>query len=92
MFEYIQSLLNSDDICVQIALMAIITIISLLVIKYIIKNFYVEKFTNQDGYENFAYKAMYNARSSENDSKVDLSLGYPTEVKVEEETIKMEEF
>jgi hypothetical protein len=92
MWEYIKSLYNSDDICVHIALAAVIIIIFLLVLKNIVNNYFIEKFTDQDGYENFAYKAMYNARSSENDGKVDPSLGYPTEVKVEEETIKMEEF
>jgi hypothetical protein len=90
MFEYINSLLNSDDICVQVALMAVITIISLFVIKFLIDNYFIEKFTDQDGYERFAFYSAKNSRTSQNDGKVDLSLGYPTEVK--EESIKMEEF
>lgn len=80
MFEYIKGLLNSDDICVQIALMAVISIISLLIIKYIIDNYYIEKFTDEDGYERFAKYSSKNSRTSKNDGNVDLSLGFPTEV------------
>lgn len=92
MFEYVKSLIKSDDICVQVGILAVVIIVALLVIKYIINTYFVETFTDQDGYEKVAFFVRDNARTSQNDGKVDLSLGYPTEVKVEEETIKMEEF
>jgi hypothetical protein len=84
MFEYIQSLLGSNDICVQVGLLSVIVIIILLFLKYIISTFFVESFTDTDGYEKVAFLVRENARSSTNDGKVNLQLAFPVEVKEEE--------
>jgi hypothetical protein len=81
MFEYIKSLFQSDDICVQVAVLTVVFIIVLIVVKHIVNNYFVEKFTDVDGYEKVAFFVRDNARSSLNDGKVDLQLGFPTENK-----------
>jgi hypothetical protein len=81
MFEYIKSLFKSDDICVQVAVLAVVFIIVLIILKHIVNYYFVENFTDTDGYEKTAFFARDNARSSLNDGKVNLQLAFPVEVK-----------